>query len=357
MIRCPQLSDLPLPPGPQRGWPWTESTSLPGKGAGRGMGWPRITIVTPSFNQGEFIEETIRSVLLQGYPNLEYIIIDGGSTDDTVEIIKKYEPWLSYWVSEPDSGQTHALNKGFAKATGKIYGFLNSDDLYNRGTLQKITSLLDASLASPTLLTCTGAFFKDSQEELYTPPPAPTLENWLSSPVSLFQPSTFWTRELHNAVGCFNEELHFCFDKDFFIRCVLCDAAYIAMPQLIAAKLRVHPQTKTSKMNEAVWTENQSLWAMYNRDEILRQKIEANLNNSQRRRIRRSVRRLRREQSSRIARSTTSSALAARGLFSKSRLLLKAAFMNPAEVVTRFYLGAWKRTLFGSMKSGNREVL
>jgi glycosyltransferase involved in cell wall biosynthesis len=91
--------------------------------------YPKITIVTPSFNQGEFLEETIQSVLNQGYPNLEYIIIDGGSTDKSVDIISKYSKELSYWVSEKDNGQSEAINKGFRKATGEIVTWLNSDDL------------------------------------------------------------------------------------------------------------------------------------------------------------------------------------------------------------------------------------
>lgn len=124
------ISDLPSPPDSKTGWPWTvSSTKLPEKMADL-SDWPLITIVTPSYNQGEFIEQTIRSVLLQGYPNLEYIIIDGGSTDNTVDILKKYQDYINYWVSEPDQGQSHALNKGFCKATGDLIGWQNSDDYY-----------------------------------------------------------------------------------------------------------------------------------------------------------------------------------------------------------------------------------
>src|SRR5262249_7885222 len=94
--------------------------------------------VTPSYNQGQFIEETIRSILLQGYPDLEYIIIDGGSTDESVATIKKYEPWLTYWTSERDRGQSHAINKGLAIATGSVFNWLNSDDLLLPSALAEI---------------------------------------------------------------------------------------------------------------------------------------------------------------------------------------------------------------------------
>lgn len=103
------------------------------------MDYPKISIITPSYNQGRYIEQTIQSVLNQNYPNLEYIIIDGGSTDETVGIIKKYERHIAYWVSEKDKGQTDAINKGFAKCTGEIFNWLNSDDYYEPDTLNRVS--------------------------------------------------------------------------------------------------------------------------------------------------------------------------------------------------------------------------
>src|SRR4051794_36526007 len=127
-MKSPTLQELPLPPEGKQGWPWTEeSQSLP-ETQPDGSPWPKISIVTPSYNQGHFIEETIRAVLLQGYPDIEFIIIDGGSKDNTVEILKKYAAFIAYWVSEKDNGQANALNKGFARATGQIYYWVNSDD-------------------------------------------------------------------------------------------------------------------------------------------------------------------------------------------------------------------------------------
>ncbi|MDD5584111.1 MAG: glycosyltransferase family 2 protein [Candidatus Omnitrophica bacterium] len=137
-MRCPTLKDLPLPPEGKTGWPWTqESPQLP-DAMPNGQRWPQISIVTPSYNQGRFIEETIRSALLQGYPDLEYIIMDGGSTDGSVEIIRKYEKWLRCWVSEPDNGQAHAINKGLTKVSGQIFSWLNSDDTYLPGVFKAV---------------------------------------------------------------------------------------------------------------------------------------------------------------------------------------------------------------------------
>lgn len=142
-MHCPTLTDLPSPPPGKTGWPWTnESLPLPPT-MPDGTAWPRVSIVTPSYNQGQFIEETIRSVLLQGYPNLEYIIMDGASTDCSVEIIRKYEPWLAYWVSEKDKGQTVAINKGWHHSTGEVLAYLNSDDTLEPDAVVRAVTALE----------------------------------------------------------------------------------------------------------------------------------------------------------------------------------------------------------------------
>jgi glycosyltransferase involved in cell wall biosynthesis len=134
-MRCPKLHELPEPPRGKTGWPWTEGSRQLPETMPDGRPWPTVTVVTPSFNQGQFIEETIRSVLLQGYPNLEYFVLDGGSTDNSVEIIKKYAPWLTYWVSEPDGGQSSAINRGLNMGSGLFATWINSDDLLYKDAL------------------------------------------------------------------------------------------------------------------------------------------------------------------------------------------------------------------------------
>ena len=105
--------------------------------------YPSISIVTPSFNQGEFLEDTLKSVLAQAYPELEYIVVDGGSTDDSVDIIQRYAEQLDWWVSEADHGQSEAINKGFRQATGELIGWVNSDDLLMPGTLLKVAEAFE----------------------------------------------------------------------------------------------------------------------------------------------------------------------------------------------------------------------
>jgi glycosyltransferase involved in cell wall biosynthesis len=127
------LNRLPSVPQGQSGWPWTAQTAVPIDSAT--VEWPRITVVTPSYQQGGYVEECLRSVLLQNYPNLEYIVIDGGSTDGSADIIARYSPFLAYWHSQKDAGQGDAINQGFARSTGDLLGWINSDDLLLPGAL------------------------------------------------------------------------------------------------------------------------------------------------------------------------------------------------------------------------------
>jgi glycosyltransferase involved in cell wall biosynthesis len=134
-VRCPSLAELPRPPFGKSGWPWTEESSRPPEPHAGESPRPRITVVTPSFNQGQFLEETIRSILLQGYPNLEYFVLDGGSSDQSVEIIEKYAPWIDFWVSERDRGQSAAINRGLRMGSGSYATWINSDDMLCKDAL------------------------------------------------------------------------------------------------------------------------------------------------------------------------------------------------------------------------------
>lgn len=180
---------------------------------------PTISIVTPSFNQGKFLERTILSVLEQNYPNLEYIIIDGGSTDNSLEIIKKYKARLKFWVSEPDRGQSHAINKGFAHATGEIYGWLNSDDRYYPHALEAIA---DAFLANPAADVVVGAGDMVDEERGWkkTIAPFPVSVKSLYGAVDRYfaQPSCFFSRRAWNDCGPLDENLHLAMDLDLWLK-------------------------------------------------------------------------------------------------------------------------------------------
>lgn len=177
-----------------------------------------FSVITPSYNQAAYLEQTIQSVINQNYPFVEYIIIDGGSTDGSVDVIKKYASYISYWVSEKDKGQSDAINKGLKLAKGDILCWLNSDDLYEPNTFNTVAQFFKDH-ADAKFVYGDGVVFHEgvSKRNSYCRPGKVDREV-LSRSDPLQQPSTFWRREVHDEIGFIDESLSFTMDWEFFMR-------------------------------------------------------------------------------------------------------------------------------------------
>jgi len=222
---------------------------------------PKISVVTPSFNQAEYLEETLRSVLDQEYPNLEYIVIDGGSTDGSVDIIRRYEDRLAYWVSEPDEGQYDALNKGFARSTGEIMAWLNSDDKYLDWTFSSVAEAM-SNLPEIEWLTSQFQFFWDQQGRAMRCEWHPGFSRELvlrggtlpgcGWPAWAFlqQESTFWRRSLwERAGGQLSTSYSLAGDYDLWMR--FAGQAELYSLSVPLAGFRQHPGQKTARQMDA----------------------------------------------------------------------------------------------------------
>ncbi|MBU2018292.1 MAG: glycosyltransferase [Bacteroidetes bacterium] len=208
---------------------------------------PKISLITPSFNQGQFIEETILSILDQGYPNLEYIIIDGGSTDQTVEIIKKYEDRITYWVSEKDNGQAHAINKGLERTTGEIVNWINSDDYLEPGSLLKLAESYQKNPRGEVFCGYTRCYWFPSMEHSHTyrmglkKNATKTLLN-----IEMNQPGTFYRTEIMKDLGGVNESLRYIFDNELWMK-YLCKYGQnkVELLDFLIAHFRQHGESKS----------------------------------------------------------------------------------------------------------------
>jgi glycosyltransferase involved in cell wall biosynthesis len=210
---------------------------------------PKISIITPSLNQGKFIERTIQSVLQQGYPNLEYIVVDGGSNDATLDILKKYSDKL-IWVSEKDKGQADAINKGIERSSGEIIAYLNSDDMYDKEALLRVSEVFQIE---PSVMWVTGRcrIIDENNQEIRKTITA--VKNFLLdhltynlllviNPIS--QPATFWRRNIIEEIGLFNRNEHLVMDYEYSMR--VCKKYNPAIINDYLACFRIHRRSKTT---------------------------------------------------------------------------------------------------------------
>jgi glycosyltransferase involved in cell wall biosynthesis len=216
---------------------------------------PKLSIITPSFNQGQYLERTISSVLDQGYPNLEYVVVDGGSKDESVTVIRRYQDQLAWWVSEPDEGQADAINKGVRGTRGEIVAYINSDDWFLPGAFDRAIEVLEQSGAGYV-----GGAVLDLDIEghltkmgAWRPEPPVRYERfpkgrhwWLIAPFYLPQSSVFWRRELFERNGLFTEDLTYTFDGEFMCRLALAGENLALIPGEALSVRGVHEEQKSA---------------------------------------------------------------------------------------------------------------
>ncbi len=209
----------------------------------------RISIVIPSYNQGKWVESTIKSIIYQDYIDKEILIIDGGSTDESVEIFKKYEQYITYWVSEKDNGQAEAINKGMKIAKGDILYYINSDDILCENALSKVANFFNKHKEYDIIAGHSIIIDQDGRQlgKLFS-----ITDNFIEMLImgsSLTQPSVFFTRKCYELTGPFDESLFFSLDYEYWIRCLHKGFKLKIIDEFLSG-VRIHKDTKSSKYKE-----------------------------------------------------------------------------------------------------------
>lgn len=223
------------------------------------MSYPRITVVTPSYNQGQFIRQTIESVLNQDYPNLEYFIVDGGSTDETLEIIHQYEKHVTWWVSEKDGGQSDALRKGFQRATGDIMGWLNSDDMYFPGALFKVAAAYQKQPSASLFVggVAIGGLHDGPIRKVSLPPARWTW--WVErGQYIVLQQGSFYHRHAYEQVGGIDPDIFMRMDGDIMHRLLLQNGETAIINDVLGF-IRWHDLTKSTNSFD-IYKHEQNRW-------------------------------------------------------------------------------------------------
>lgn len=206
----------------------------------------RLSVVTPSLDQAGYLDRAIRSVLEQDWHDVEYSVVDGGSTDGSVEVIGRHSDRLAWWASEQDRGQTHALNKGLARATGEVFAFLNSDDWYLPGAFRAVLPLFDDPATGWVVGAVRVELAGGKVESVWRPTlPKGSRVDWVLAPWGVPQPSSFWRRSLFDRFGGFREDLHYAFDTEFMLRLALGGV----LPRIVDGELAVrflHGEAKSA---------------------------------------------------------------------------------------------------------------
>lgn len=213
-----------------------------------------VTIITPSYNQGRYLEETIQSVLSQDYPIIEYMVIDGASKDNTLNIIGRYEEKLAYWCSEPDRGQTDAINKGFARANGQILAWINSDDTYNPGAVSQAVAFLKEHPEVGVVYSDLNFIDENSRVIRKFPAAQTDLSRLRQGYVHVPQPATFFRAEYWHQIGPLDPSFFFAMDYDLWVRLAgVTQLKYLPGP--VWANFRMHTDAKTINADERCWPE------------------------------------------------------------------------------------------------------